>query len=124
MKPLLRHRHFALVALALWLIASWSGVQGHFCFDGSEPPIAFHINVMDGHLFDEPGEADQDVDIQKPQSLSAKPFQWDVFAPLMAVVFIILLQQQPVTSVLPVRNLRFHPPLRLRPPLRAPPATA
>ncbi|QEY15951.1 hypothetical protein D0C16_08180 [Cellvibrio sp. KY-GH-1] len=122
MKSILRHRLYALIALSFWLMISWSGVHGHFCLDGNEPPVSFHIDVMDGHPVSKAGDADQDIDINQSQSLSTKPYQWDVLGPLLTVFLIVLSVGLPALSALPIP----HPPIRhqpgLRPPLRAPPS--
>lgn len=124
MKSILRHRLFALIAMSFWLMISWSGVHGHFCFDGNDPPISFHIDVMDGHPMSEAGDADQDVDINQSQSLSTKPYQWDVLGPLFTVLLVVLSVGLPALSTLPIHHPLIRHQSGLRPPLRAPPSIA
>lgn len=121
MKPLLRHRHFALLALALWLIASWSGVHGHFCFDGQEPPLSFHVDVLDGHTVHGDGDAHQDLDIEQSQSVLVKAFKLDLFLPFLLALVIILRACGTTFTILSITSTRPRHSVGVRPPLRAPP---
>ncbi len=57
------YKTFVLLTLLLWLMTSWTGVHGHFCFDGQEPPISPHLDVIGGHEVHTADESHQDIDV-------------------------------------------------------------
>lgn len=117
--------HYAFVALIFWLLSSWAGAHGHFCFDGQEPPISVHMH-LDGHEVHDhhPDEVHQDADIELGQSVLAKLSKVDLGLVLLAALALVLL-------ILPRARFPhvysgFYPPRspHWRPLLRAPPFTA
>jgi hypothetical protein len=118
------YKTFVLLALLLWLMTSWSGVHGHFCFDGQEPPVSLHMDVVGGHQNHAPSESHQDIDVDVSQSVLAKLLKFDPSLPvLLAAIFILF--AVPHTRVFFFYTEAHHPRRRagIRPPLRAPPAT-
>ncbi|WP_331344207.1 hypothetical protein [Cellvibrio sp. UBA7661] len=120
-----RSYHLAFLAFTFWLLSSWAGAHGHFCFDGQEPPISVHMH-LDGHEAHDhhPDEVHQDADIELGTSVLAKLGKIDLGLILLAAVALGLL-------VLPARfgigfyqPFHFSFPLYTRPPLRAPPFAA
>lgn len=115
---------FAFVALALWLLSSWMGAHGHFCFDGQEPPVSIHMHMLGDHPEHHIDEDHQDADVDLLQSAIAKLSKLDQSLILLAVVALLLVFQPAL--VLVSRYSSFvpaHIPFA-RPLLRAPPFTA
>jgi hypothetical protein len=114
---------FAFLALVLWLLGSWLGAHGHFCFDGQEPPVSVHMHMLGDHPVHHADEDHQDADVDLLQSAIAK-VKLDQSLILLAVVALLLISK-PV-QVLVSRYSPFiptHTPF-VRPLLRAPPFTA
>ena len=123
-----RSHQFAFVALALWLLSSWAGAHGHFCFDGQEPPVSVHMGVMGEHLEHHADEDHQDADVDLAQSVLAQStlaklskIDWTLV--LIAAISLALL-------ILPTTRFSctyrtFYPRISLhwRPLLRAPPVS-
>lgn len=122
MKPVLRYRSYALISLLLWLVVSWGGVHGHFCFDGQEPPISLHVDMLDGHTIHGHEEAHQDVDIEQSQSVLLKTFKLDLFLPVLLALVIILRACGTTFTIQSITSTRTRHSVGVRPPLRAPPA--
>lgn len=122
MQNILQHKTLAFVALIIWLVASWSGAHGHLCFDGQEPPVSVHMEMMsehaDHHAIDEQ-HVDADVDLSQP--FLAKLTKIDL--PLLIVAAILLAVLLGKTSVAISRYSPTYSSRRtgLHPPLRAPP---
>jgi hypothetical protein len=121
--PKLSHP-FAFIALALWLFTNWAGAHGHFCFDGQEPPVAMHMDVMGDHLDHHADEVHQDADLGLAKTVLAKLSKVDLSVLLIAVLSLLLVFH-------PQRFIRtryqFLHPRKIPhtwPPLRAPPVTA
>lgn len=119
-----RSYQFAFVALVLWLLGSWLGAHGHFCFDGQEPPVSVHLHMLGDHPDHHDDEVHQDADVDLLQSAIAKLSKLDQTLILLAVVALLLV-------ILPRQLLasRYSPfvPTHIpfaRPMLRAPPFTA
>lgn len=121
-----RHTHHpAFIALVLWLLASWGGAYGHLCFDGKEPPISVHLQLL--HMDEaehHPDEVHQDLDVELLNSAVAKNGKIDIGPIIFAVLSLLL-------CFLPQRvfagtyvSLLLSSPLHERPQLRAPPFTA
>jgi hypothetical protein len=122
--PLTPGRHTKLIYLLLvfWLFASASGMHGHYCLDGQEPPVSVHFDVIDAHDHNnEHLETHKDID-NKPMAVSLlKLFNLDLpflIAALLLVFWPQLSRQaygvsQPPSSWITLTGLR--------PPLRAPP---
>ena len=99
-------------------------MHGHYCFDGSEPPVSVHFDVMGEHdesLHDESGHTDVD---SKPTELTLlKLLSLDL--PFLAASLLLLI----IWPLIRSQNFTyFNSPSTwlsvtgLRPPLRAPPA--
>lgn len=121
--PKLSHQ-FAFVAFALWLLGSWLGAHGHFCFDGQEPPVSVHMHMLGDHPEHHADGDHQDADVDLLQSAIAKLTKLDQGLILLAVVALLLVFQPA-----PILVSRYSPfvPLHIpfaRPLLRAPPFTA
>ena len=122
-KPKFAHQ-FAFVAFALWLLGSWLGAHGHFCFDGQEPPVSVHMHALSDHPDHHADGEHQDADMDLLQSAIAKLSKLDQSFILLAVVALLLIQQPRQQAVsrystfIPTRIPFAHPPLR------APPLTA
>jgi hypothetical protein len=119
-----RSVHLAFLALAIWLLGNWAGAHGHFCFDGQEPPVAMHMDVMGDHLEHHSDEIHQDADLAPTKTLIAKLNQVDLGILLLTVVTLLVnaRRERFVTG-----SYRLLLPRKLPhtwPPLRAPPATA
>jgi hypothetical protein len=135
LRYLLTYRTFALASLLIWLIVSWSGMHGHFCLDGSEPPLSVHSvhttlaidNSDHGHTDDHHdvshgGQTHVDVDIKLSQWLSVKLLKIDL--PLLIALvflFVALLAPRQILAGFYAFHTCSHRS-GLRPPLRAPPA--
>ncbi|MEN0037311.1 MAG: hypothetical protein AAGC78_09590 [Cellvibrio sp.] len=114
---------FAFAALVLWLLSSWLGAHGHFCFDGQEPPVSVHMHMLGDHPPHHADEDHQDADVDLLQSAIAK-VKLDQSLILLAVVALLLVFKP--TRVLVSHYSPFvpaHIPFA-RPLLRAPPFTA
>lgn len=122
-KPVLRYRSYALISLLLWLMVSWSGVHGHFCFDGQEPPVSLHVDMLGGHTDHAPDEAHQDIDIEQPQSVLVKTVKLDLFVPVFLALVILLRAGGTAFTFQSIVSSRPRRSIGVRPPLRAPPAT-
>lgn len=122
---MLRYKTIAFLALAFWLLSNWAGAHGHFCFDGQEPPVSVHMDVMGGHDAEHHAdEQHQDADIDLTQSAVTKLGKIDLGLVLLAVLAFTLLILTSPTRISAYRV--FYPPLSYHwcPPLRAPPVTA
>ena len=117
---------FAFVALLLWLLGSWLGAHGHFCFDGQEPPISVHVYLegLHDHEHHPDDAAHQDTDVELTQLAIAKFSKIDLGLALLAVLaLLIVLRPQGIIAnhyrvPLPPKTAHIWPPLR------APPAAA
>lgn len=63
----IRATHHALMflALLLWLMTSCMGVHSHFCFDGQEPAVSLHMDLVEGHEVHSEEEVHQDLDVSQ-----------------------------------------------------------
>jgi hypothetical protein len=117
--------HYAFAALVFWLLSSWAGAHGHFCFDGQEPPISVHMH-LDGHEVHDhhPDEVHQDADIELGQSVLAKLSKVDLGLALLAALALVLLILP--RALFPPVYPGFYPSRspHWRPLLRAPPFAA
>jgi hypothetical protein len=120
-KKLFHHKTFVYAALLFWLFASASGMHGHYCYDGMEPPVSVHYDLLSSHN-DDANLGHKDID-SKPQVSALKvtnldlPFLAALF--LLAMIWPIIRGQQFSLSKTPSSWLAVT---NLRPPLRAPPA--
>ncbi len=124
MKKLFCPKPFLYVALIFWLLVSISGIQGHFCFDGKEPPISIHSDLMSGHPEHHADEAHVDADGDLFGVASVKFVKIDVLFLIAALVFLVPLHVGQ-RLFCPRYSLHFTPCLiGLRPPSRAPPVVS
>lgn len=124
LQNILRHKTFAFTALIIWLIAGWSGAHGHLCFDGQEPPVSVHMEMMEEHASHHATDeqhVDADVDLSQP--FLAKLTKIDLPLLIAAALLLAVLFQK--ISILVSCYSPNYASCRkgLRPPLRAPPAT-
>ena len=121
-RSILRHQTIAFMALVIWLITSWSGAHGHLCFDGQEPPMTVHMDMLGDHPEHGSKEKHIDADVDLSQLALAKLIKIDL--PLLtaiALLFAVLFEKTLVSIVLYSRIFSSYS-IGLRPPLRAPPA--
>lgn len=122
MKSSFRQTRYGWLALVIWLLAGWSGMHGHFCFDGQEPAISVHLDILQGAHDSVHDQAGLDVDTATDKSMLAKLVKTDVPLLLITVLFSISLLQLRLPGILPYRSHSFIQRINaLRPPLRAPP---
>ena len=123
-RKLSRYKIFVYASLLLWLFASASGMHGHYCFDGVEPPMSVHFDVVDSHENDqhESGEAHVDLDNKPSQATAVKIVKLDLtflaFALLLTIIWPVVRSQSYTLSQTPFSWLTLT---GIRPPLRAPP---
>lgn len=123
LKPTRLH-HLAWLALVLWLLGNWAGTHGHLCFDGQEPPIAVHMDVMGDHLGHHDDQSHQDADLTPAKPVIAKPGKADLAVLLLTLVTLVL-SVQPASVTAPRYQLLIPSKLpHTRPLLRAPPVIA
>ena len=112
-----------LLLLLIWLFASLSGMHGHYCFDGQEPPVSVHFDLLDNQDHGDAEAGHKDFD-SKPMSMTfLKLLSLDL--PFFAAALLLLI----IWPVIRGQNFTyFNTPSAwlsitgLRPPLRAPPA--
>jgi hypothetical protein len=112
-------RYLLFAALVMWLLTGWAGARGHFCFDGNEPPMSVHMELVGDHPEHSSADVHMDVDVDLWQLMKAGQF-W--FWVLISVVGFPLLYLLPL-GVAPPRNagLTAQQNSYFVPPLRAPP---
>ena len=125
-----RRLRLLVTALCLAVLAPrLAGAHLHLCFDGSEPPLSYHvadsgIHHADGH---DSGESHSDRDMLVADDLLAKKSTHDLDAAALWFVYALLLfLLAPARRIVPAADT---PRLRslfswLRPPLRGPPVPA
>ena len=119
-----RYHFLTYLALLLWLIVSWSGAHGHFCFDGQEPPVSVHMDLVGAHIEHDADEQHRDADIDFNQLVTAKLVKIELPLLLAALLLLVFLLA-PIAR--PYFFYRCYKPQGcngLRPPLRAPPVTS
>lgn len=122
MRNILRHQTFAFVALVIWLIASWSGAHGHLCFDGQEPPMTVHMDMLGDHPEHGSEEQHLDADVDLSQLALAKLVKIDLPLLIAAALLFVVLFEKPVISAVVYSCIFSSYSIGLHPPLRAPPA--
>ena len=115
------HNKAICLALIIWLFANLSGMHVHYCFDGQEPLMSTHFDVLGGHPVHAAEDNHEDVDDENFTPVFFKIFHLDILL-LCAALLLVLL---PFIDK-PRFTFRKNPPLwrapqQLRPPLRAPP---
>ena len=115
------HRKYAYVALLVWLFASLSGMHGHYCFDGKEPPVSVHFDMVSEHEHADEAEHN-DFDSKASAFAMLKIFNLDL--PFLAAALCVLLVWPLVRrQAYAIANTPYSwlVVTNLRPPLRAPP---
>ncbi len=109
------------IALIFWLLASVSGMHGHYCFDGKEASISIHSDVMTGHPEHHEDEEHVDTDADLFEPVLAKLVKIDV--PFLITVLLFLLMLCSGQQLFFPRYPHHFIPrvIGLRPPSRAPP---
>jgi len=129
-----RFAHQSRVLIAFVCVAMVAlrvgGLHVHMCFDGSEPPMSFHVEDSGIHHVDEvaTGDAHADRDLAIASDLVVKkPFADSDLSLLVAFGALLLFLLARPRELLPcssppvrIRSTR----IRLRPPLRGPPRHA
>lgn len=122
MKFSFRQTRYGWLALVIWLLASWSGMHGHFCLDGQEPAVSMHLDILQGVHDSAHDQASLDVDTDSDESILAKLVKMDVPLLLITILFSVSLLQLRLPGILLYRSHIFILRINaLRPPLRAPP---
>lgn len=119
----IRATRHAVVFLALlsWLMAGCMGVHSHFCLDGQEPAISFHLDLVEGHEEHPEEEVHQDLDVSQSAFIKLLKF-YSVSLILVAAVINLVFSSKSLRLFFysSISFTRFLP--NFRPPLRAPPA--
>ena len=121
MQNFLHHKTLAFVALIVWLIASWSGAHGHLCFDGQEPPVTVHMEMLGDHPEHGSDEQHVDADVELGQFILAKLSKIDLPLLLAAALLLAVLFEKVSLVVSHSSHTYSSRRTGLRPPLRAPP---
>ena len=122
MKKLFRRKAFVYAVLLFWVFASASGMHGHYCFDGIEPPVSVHFGLMSDAHDDHEHLGHNDFDNKSSEITALKVVGVDLH--FLATLFLLLLvwpvvrkQRFIISSLAP----SWISVTGLRPPLRAPP---
>lgn len=120
-KNLFSPQSLVYVALLFWLLASVSGMHGHYCFDGKEPPLSVHSDLLTEHPEHHESEMHVDADGDLFELVLAKLVKID--APFLICALLFLLTLCPGQQLFFARYPRHFTPhiTGLRPPSRAPP---
>ncbi len=121
-RNILHHKIFAFAALIFWLIASWSGVHGHFCFDGQEPPVTVHMHMLGDHPEHDTDEQHVDADVEVSQVTLAKLTKIDLPLLIAAALLLAVLFEKLLIVVSYYSHAYSSRRAGLRPPSHAPPA--
>lgn len=127
MRKLFHHRKYAYLALLIWVVASLSGMHGHYCFDGGEPPVSVHFDTVDGPDADHNASNKMhiDVDNNPAQTNVIKSLTLDL--PFLALALFLVFAWPIVRGQ---SNYHSKTPSSwltvtgFRPPLRAPPKSS
>jgi hypothetical protein len=111
--------------LLIWLIVSLGGMHGHYCFDGKEPPMSVHFDLVDADDENHNDSGHKDYDNKPLSSTLVKLFDLDMpflFAALLVLaLWPISRSTEYAISKTPLSWLNI---VSLRPPLRAPPTNS
>ena len=121
MRSILNQNALVFATLLTWLLASWSGVHGHMCFDGKEPPIEVHIHGVDDHADHHSDEQHLDADVNLSQALLIKLNKIDLPLLIAATLLLTVLFEKVAPITFSYSQIFPSNCLCLRPPLRAPP---
>lgn len=118
-------RRLIFLTLIVWLCAMWSGLHGHFCFDGQEPPVSIHMDLFHGHpdhAHDDDTHVDADAELIQTSFL--KFTKLELPALIVALVYVLLQVIARPQYAQPRLQATIKQHIHLRPPLRAPPAVS
>jgi hypothetical protein len=116
-------RHLVTLTLIVWLCAIWGGLHGHFCFDGQDPAISIHMDLLAGHPEhhhdDQSAHVDTDADLV--ESFLFKLTKLELPAALATLLFLLfaIIGRQFFSHTYSQTPRQKN--TSLRPPLRAPP---
>ena len=116
-----RHKTLAFLALIIWLTASLSGAHGHLCFDGQEPPISIHMEMLGEHIEHDSSMQHVGADIDIGEPALAKLIKMDLPLIIAAAMLLALLFKTRIAFITLYRTFCLHRVTGIRPPLRAPP---
>lgn len=112
-----------LLILLIWLFASMTGMHGHYCLDGQEPPVSVHFDLLGSHDHGDGEDGHKDFDSKPMEMTFLKLLSLDL--PFLAAALLLLI----IWPLVRGQNFTyFNSPSTwltitgLRPPLRAPPA--
>ncbi len=123
-KNLFCRKTFVYASLLFWLLASIGGMHGHYCFDGQEPPVSVHLEVMPEHPEHHDQEHHVDADVDLLTLVFAKLVKFDVPLLLTALLFLLALSRQQPGFFSRYSHHYSRRVIGLRPPLRAPPTSS
>lgn len=122
MKITSNKKRFVFCALLLWLVSALLGAHSHLCLDGQEPPVSLHFSASLHQLDQHSNDQHLDVDIDIPQTLTAKLKSLDLPVLVLVVLLVIHLGSNERGASI-YRIFHRHLSRKLRPPLRAPPVS-
>jgi len=115
------HALICWILLSFWLFASCVSIHAHVCFDGQEPPVSIHLQMMDGHDDHHPQEVHDDQDVELQQWVITKITKLDFFLPLFFILTLLLIFISARKPFFVYSNLDLQSQSGLRPAVRAPP---
>jgi len=119
---ILKYKTLAFATLIIWLLAGWSGLHSHMCFDGQEPPVTVHVHNPGDHADHDISEQHVDADLDLSQPLLIKLVKIDLSL-LIAVALLLAALFEKVSLTLPSYSFNYASRRNgVRPPLRAPPS--
>lgn len=122
MHSILKYKTLAFATLIIWLLAGWSGLHSHMCFDGQEPPVTVHVHNPGDHADHDISEQHVDADLDLSQPLLIKLVKIDLPL-LIAVALLLAALFEKVSVTRPSYSLNYTSRRSgIRPPLRAPPS--
>jgi len=119
----------AIVCVAM-VVLRVGGLHVHMCFDGSEPPMSFHVEDSGVHHLDEAGagEAHEDREMALAPDVAVKKpfgdFDLSVLAAFSALLLFFISRPRELLPFSPLTVRIRSSRARLRPPLRGPPRLA
>ena len=126
----LRSRLLVALACVAVIVVRVGGLHVHMCFDGSEPPLSFHVEDSGIHHLDEAaaGNAHDDREMAPASDLAVKKpygdFDLSMLAAFCALLLFFITRPRELLPFFPRSDRIRSARTRLRPPLRGPPAPA
>ncbi len=108
------------ILLTFWLLVSCVSMRAHVCFDGQEPPLSIHLQMVDSHDH-HPQEVHDDQDIELQQWVITKINKLDFVLPLLVAVVLLLILIAAFKPFFIYSNFYLQSRTGLRPAVRAPP---